>query len=285
MCDDERVGAAALAGQMVRQLPEAVAGHARVVEHHQPGQDAADQQAGQDRSGGASGLAPPSGDRVPRIGRPVEGAQLPPHPAFPAPLLAALAPGPLHAHILAGQPQRRSGYSHASPSGLATATTYPSGSLTQISRWPGPLPWPSGGLRCGAFTTSAPEPLGTLDHAVEVADGAEPDEYAVAARLPGVADRAVVVVGAFVVELQDQLAVREQPLVVGPAVVAGRARAAPGTTGCSPRRRGPSAWSATGPSAPVRPGRAGCPMGRRPRPATARPGRGPGRRGPSRRSR
>lgn len=32
------------------------------------------------------------------------------------------------------------GDSYASPSGLATTTVYPSGSRSQISRWPGPLP-------------------------------------------------------------------------------------------------------------------------------------------------
>lgn len=42
--------------------------------------------------------------------------------------------GPVEAYV-AGL-----GDSYASPSGLATTTVYPSGSRSQISRWPGPLP-------------------------------------------------------------------------------------------------------------------------------------------------
>ena len=120
-------------------------------------------------------------------------------------------------------PQCRLRAVQASPSGLATATTYPSGSRTQISRWPGPLPSPSGGLRWGSFTTSAPSrPARSTTPSKSVTSPNQTSTPLPRAQVR-VADRAVVVVGALVVELQHQLAVGEEPLVRRSAVVAGEA--------------------------------------------------------------
>jgi hypothetical protein len=78
--------------------------------------------------------------------------------------------------FIAGRSGRLHRYhdSYASPSGLATTTVYPSGSRIQISRCPGPLPWPSGGLRYGGRTNGAPSWGGPRHDAVEVTDVAEP---------------------------------------------------------------------------------------------------------------
>jgi hypothetical protein len=65
--------------------------------------------------------------------------------------------------------------------------------------------------------------VGPGDHGVEVGDLAQPDQHPVADGGLGVADRAVVVLDVRLVQLQHQDAVGQQPLVVGPAVVADQA--------------------------------------------------------------
>ena len=87
-------------GQLVEEVAEAVAGHSGVVQHHQSGEDAADEQPGQHRPGRTPG---PCGSLQAGAGRgrAVEGAQPALHPALPAPLLAAFASVGLHPQIVA----------------------------------------------------------------------------------------------------------------------------------------------------------------------------------------
>src|SRR6266508_4359945 len=111
--------------------------------------------------------------------------------------------------------------SYASPSGLATTTVYPSGSRSQISRWPGPLPWPLGAVRWAYHGRVQLCDAG--DDAVEVGHVTEPQQYAVPDRAVRVSHGTVMVLGPDVVQLQDEVPVGEQPLVLGAAVVAAQA--------------------------------------------------------------